>query len=205
MGRATRNPSPTAVRQTSYGFLNPSYEPANQHQRAINTLFDPPARRMREFFRSAVSTRRNRSFVTAASGRCAALPASLLVDRRDALAPLHALAPIVAANVAVALRARNAAIFAGHGGTGRMREKQSGDQTGGQDQTLHGSPTRHTKQNGRPGRRQLNVLSARLPLYQTKTSLLGRLLAVGVALGGAGENLLGDQAGVLPDRGLDLG
>src|SRR5690349_12392198 len=34
---------------------------------------------------------------------------------------------------------------------------------------------------------------------------LRRLLAVGIALGGACENLLGDQTGVLPDRGLDLG
>src|SRR5436190_8684784 len=36
-------------------------------------------------------------------------------------------------------------------------------------------------------------------------SLLRRLLAVGVALGAAGQNLLGDQAGVLADRSLDLG
>src|SRR5258708_6995941 len=35
-------------------------------------------------------------------------------------------------------------------------------------------------------------------------SLLRRLLAVGVALGAAGQNLLGDQAGVLADRHLDL-
>src|SRR6266702_1676886 len=34
--------------------------------------------------------------------------------------------------------------------------------------------------------------------------LVRRLVAVGVALGAAGENLLGDQAGVLADRGLDL-
>ena len=33
----------------------------------------------------------------------------------------------------------------------------------------------------------------------------GRFVAVGVALGRAGQDLLGDQAGVLPDRGLDLG
>ena len=36
-------------------------------------------------------------------------------------------------------------------------------------------------------------------------SFLRRLLAVGVALGGACQNLLGDQAGVLADRRLDLG
>ena len=66
------------------------------------------------------------------------------------------------------------------------------------------------KQNGRQGRRQLNVLSARYvetlvtrPRFQ-KTLLLRRLVAVGVALGGAGQNLLGDQAGVLADRHLDL-
>src|SRR4051812_24347862 len=35
-------------------------------------------------------------------------------------------------------------------------------------------------------------------------SILRRLLAVGVALRGACENLLGDQPGILPDRGLDL-
>src|SRR5262245_17758862 len=35
--------------------------------------------------------------------------------------------------------------------------------------------------------------------------LVRRLLAVGVALGIAGEDLLGDQAGVLADRDLDLG
>ena len=69
----------------------------------------------------------------------------------------------------------------------------------------------HAKQNGRRGRRQLNVLGARCVetlvtrLKFQKTSLLRRLLAVGVALGGAGQNLLGDQAGVLADRGLDLG
>src|ERR1700712_4793143 len=38
-----------------------------------------------------------------------------------------------------------------------------------------------------------------------RTSLLRRLLAVGVAFGGAGQNLLGDQAGILTDRHLDLG
>src|SRR3984957_12395127 len=35
--------------------------------------------------------------------------------------------------------------------------------------------------------------------------LLRRLLAVGVALGRAGQDLFGDQAGVLADRGFDLG
>src|ERR1700761_1028366 len=35
--------------------------------------------------------------------------------------------------------------------------------------------------------------------------LVRRLLAVSVALGGAGENLLGNQPGVLADRALDLG
>src|ERR1700759_1876783 len=34
--------------------------------------------------------------------------------------------------------------------------------------------------------------------------LVRRLLAVGVALGRAGQNLFGDQAGVLADRTLDL-
>src|ERR1700736_3059594 len=38
-----------------------------------------------------------------------------------------------------------------------------------------------------------------------ENSLLRRLLAVGVALGAAGQDLLGDQARVLADRGLDLG
>ena len=42
------------------------------------------------------------------------------------------------------------------------------------------------------------------PLRSGKNSLLRGLLAVGVALGGAGQDLLGDQAGVLADRGLDL-
>ena len=80
----------------------------------------------------------------------------------------------------------------------------------GQDQTLHGIHSLCAKQNGRQGRRQLNVLSARYvetlvtrPKFQ-KTLLLRRLVAVGVALGGAGQNLLGDQAGVLADRHLDL-
>jgi hypothetical protein len=63
----------------------------------------------------------------------------------------------------------------------------------------------HIEQNGRRGRRQLNVLGARLPSYQTKISLLRRLLALGVGVALSGENLLGDQTGVLPDRGLDLG
>src|SRR5258708_21445671 len=36
-------------------------------------------------------------------------------------------------------------------------------------------------------------------------SLLRRLLAVGVALGRAGQDLFGDQTGVLADRRLDLG
>src|ERR1700689_4901383 len=35
--------------------------------------------------------------------------------------------------------------------------------------------------------------------------LRGRLLAVGVALGAACQNLFGNQAGVLADRGFDLG
>src|ERR1700690_1517327 len=40
----------------------------------------------------------------------------------------------------------------------------------------------------------------------SETSLLHRrLLAFGVAFGGAGQDLLGDQAGVLTDRRLDLG
>src|SRR4051812_35744334 len=37
-----------------------------------------------------------------------------------------------------------------------------------------------------------------------KKSILRRLLAVGVALRRACENLLGDQPGILPDRRLDL-
>ena len=55
----------------------------------------------------------------------------------------------------------------------------------------------------RPGRRQLNVLGT-VRRHIRKTSLLGGLLAVGVGLALAGENLFGDQAGVLADRGLDL-
>src|SRR5262245_59031803 len=44
-------------------------------------------------------------------------------------------------------------------------------------------------------------------LAKIRFGLLSRrlLFAVGVALGGAGENLLGDQAGVLADGGFDLG
>src|SRR3954453_550597 len=38
----------------------------------------------------------------------------------------------------------------------------------------------------------------------TRRSILRRLLAVGAALRRAGEDLLGYQPGVLPDRGLDL-
>ena len=57
-----------------------------------------------------------------------------------------------------------------------------------------------------------NSTSAALAFVETqvtrtrfqKTSLLRRLFALGVALGGAGQNLLGDQAGVLADRCLDL-
>jgi hypothetical protein len=63
----------------------------------------------------------------------------------------------------------------------------------------------HIKQSGRRRRRQLNVLGARLPSYQTKISLRRRLLAFGVGLALSGQNLLSDQAGVLADRGLDLG
>src|ERR1700757_86831 len=67
-------------------------------------------------------------------------------------------------------------------------------------------PSIHAKRNGRRRRRQLNVLSARSSRNSIWLNLLlRRLLAVGVALGIAGENLLGDQAGVLADRGLDLG
>src|SRR5260370_41934322 len=74
------------------------------------------------------------------------------------------------------------------------------------------SPLR-TKQNGRCERRQLNVLSARYVETQiTRTRsrknsrLRGilRLFAVGVALGRACQNLLGDQAGILPDGRFDL-
>src|SRR3954470_23033425 len=42
------------------------------------------------------------------------------------------------------------------------------------------------------------------PRGRQSGSILHRLLAVGVALRGACKNLLGDQAGILPDRGLDL-
>src|ERR1700730_11272330 len=44
----------------------------------------------------------------------------------------------------------------------------------------------------------------RPPLEYTSILRSLRLLAVGVALGGAGQDLLGDQAGVLADRHLDL-
>src|SRR5258708_7868653 len=69
------------------------------------------------------------------------------------------------------------------------------------------------KRNGRQKRRQLNVLSARYvetqitrTKFQKTSPLRGllRLVAVGVALGAARENLLGDQTRVLADRRLDL-
>src|SRR4051794_767358 len=44
----------------------------------------------------------------------------------------------------------------------------------------------------------------RIPGFAGTRSILRRLLAVGVALRGAGENLLRDQPGILPDRRLDL-
>jgi len=57
--------------------------------------------------------------------------------------------------------------------------------------------------------RQLNVSApADVELQasddKTKKSLFGGLLTVGVALGRAGQNLLGNQSGVLPDRRLDF-
>ena len=68
------------------------------------------------------------------------------------------------------------------------------------------------KQNGRRKRRQLNVLGARFvetrvkrPKFVKYSLLGGALFAFGVALGRTGQNLFGDQAGVLPDRGFDLG
>ena len=50
------------------------------------------------------------------------------------------------------------------------------------------------------------VRTQALRLKSEKISILrGLFLAVGVALGRAGQDLLGDQTGVLADRGLDLG
>src|SRR5882757_3997704 len=78
------------------------------------------------------------------------------------------------------------------------------------------SPTRYLRplyesrsnKNGRQRRRQLDVLSARSFENSLRAKALFlrslRLVAIGVALGGAGEDLFGDQAGILADRGLDL-
>src|SRR5438552_14648892 len=72
------------------------------------------------------------------------------------------------------------------------------------------SVTRYTQQNGHRRRRQLNVLGTRYVETRVmrpgsgKILLVRRLFAVGVALGGTGEDLLGDQAGILADRHLDL-
>ena len=46
---------------------------------------------------------------------------------------------------------------------------------------------------------------SREPGFRETSILRGLFLALGVALGRAGQNLFGDQAGVLADRGLDLG
>src|SRR5436305_3622755 len=51
---------------------------------------------------------------------------------------------------------------------------------------------------------RFRVRSLRERPGMTAASILRRLLAVGVAFRAAGKDLLGDQAGVLPDRGLDL-
>jgi hypothetical protein len=40
--------------------------------------------------------------------------------------------------------------------------------------------------------------------FRKNSILRGLLFALGVAFGGAGQNLLGDQAGVLADRDFDL-
>src|SRR6266571_5134111 len=55
-----------------------------------------------------------------------------------------------------------------------------------------------------PGKLEIPGLVLRTIPECLPPSLLRRLFAVGVALGGAGQNLFGDQAGVLADRRLDL-
>src|SRR5258708_5350993 len=73
--------------------------------------------------------------------------------------------------------------------------------------------TRYTNKNGHCERRQLNVRSARYVETQVtrtrsrKTSAFRglRIFTIGVAFGGACQDLLGDQAGVLADRHFDLG
>ena len=49
------------------------------------------------------------------------------------------------------------------------------------------------------------VLSDHPGMTATPSIFRGFLFALGVALGAAGEDLLGDQAGILADRRLDLG
>src|SRR5258705_10708295 len=65
-------------------------------------------------------------------------------------------------------------------------------------------PPLHKKKN-KPGAKDAGTAPPSAPAAKKASLLRGlRLVGVGVALGGAGENLLGDEAGILPDRGLDL-
>src|SRR6478735_1081383 len=75
----------------------------------------------------------------------------------------------------------------------------------GQHQGLHRSPHTQTKTKRAPGTSATQRPQRPLAVTSEKISLLGGfLLAVGVVLAFAGQDLLGDQAGVLADRGFDL-
>ena len=98
--------------------------------------------------------------------------------------------------------------------TGLWKTKRSGG-VASQDQTRHvrHRPLRKTKRalntsaTQRPQRPLVSELrpSGPSPEKLPENSILrGLLFAFGVALGGAGQNLLGDQAGVLADRHFDL-
>ena len=65
------------------------------------------------------------------------------------------------------------------------------------------------KTNGRRRRRQLNVSAPAAVKLQAirlsrEKSLFNGLLTIGIPFGGAGQNLLGNQSGILPDRRLDF-
>src|ERR1700722_1476974 len=95
---------------------------------------------------------------------------------------------------------------------GELRSSEFWHRIAGQNQTRH-SPLhlRKTKRalmtsaTQRSQRPLMAKLGSREPGFRKNSIFRGLLFAVGIALGGAGQNLLGDQARVLADRRLDLG
>src|SRR5262245_50271909 len=89
-------------------------------------------------------------------------------------------------------------------GVGETAPHELRERRVGQNQGLHRSPNTNKNKTG-TGDVGNSTSSAPACRQINKVSLLRRLLALGVGLALSGENLLGDQAGILPDRGLDLG